>query len=63
MRKIEIVVVLLTTTMVSYPQQKQYINPEVLPPLSNGYSQAIKVTGDNTYLLPGKPLLMERGKL
>ena len=54
MRKIITLTVLLVTAVFGYAQQKQYINPDSLPPLSKGYTQAIKVTGGNTIYIAGQ---------
>ncbi|MEO6980746.1 MAG: RidA family protein [Mucilaginibacter sp.] len=38
----------------TFAQQKQFINPDSLPPLSKNYTQAIKVTGGNTIYIAGQ---------
>jgi len=35
-------------------QQKQFINPDSLPPLSKNYTQAVKVSGGNTIYIAGQ---------
>lgn len=45
---------LLTCGILAHAQQKQFINPDSLPPLSKNYTQAIKVTGGNTIYIAGQ---------
>ncbi|WP_295793128.1 RidA family protein [Mucilaginibacter sp.] len=49
---------LLTLTVLlgkaTLAQQKQFINPDSLPPLSKNYSQAVKVSGGNTIYIAGQ---------
>ena len=61
--KILLTLSMLFVGVVGYAQQKQYINPEALPPLSNGYTQAIKVTGGNTIYIAGQTAVNEKKEI
>jgi enamine deaminase RidA (YjgF/YER057c/UK114 family) len=63
MKKIIILMLLLVTIEFGYAQQKQYINPDTLPPLSKGYTQAIKVTGGNTIYIAGQTAVNEKKEI
>ncbi|MES2108020.1 MAG: RidA family protein [Bacteroidota bacterium] len=54
MKRVLTLLVLSIIATTAYAQQKEYINPQVLPPLSNGYTQAIKATGGNTIYIAGQ---------
>lgn len=54
MKKILTLLSLLITGITTFAQQKQYINPDAMPPLSKGYTQAIKATGGNTVYIAGQ---------
>lgn len=47
-------VFIVTLCKTGYAQQKQFINPDSLPPLSKNYTQAIRVTGGNTIYIAGQ---------
>jgi enamine deaminase RidA (YjgF/YER057c/UK114 family) len=54
MKKTLTLLLLLCVSAMAYAQQKQFINPDSLPPLSKNYSQAIKVTGGSTIYIAGQ---------
>jgi len=54
MKNFLILMLLLTNSVLARAQQKQFINPDSLPPLSKNYTQAIKVTGGNTIYIAGQ---------
>ncbi|MDO3644575.1 RidA family protein [Mucilaginibacter sp. L3T2-6] len=64
MRKIlTLISTMILTALCCYAQQKQFINPGALPPLSNGYSQAIKVTGGHTIYIAGQTAVNDKKEI
>ena len=54
MKKLLVIQLMLFISAFSFAQQKQFINPDSLPPLSKNYTQAIKVTGGNAIYIAGQ---------
>ena len=54
MKNLLFIPLILLVSVCAYAQQKQFINPDSLPPLSKNYTQAIKVTGGNTIYIAGQ---------
>lgn len=44
-------------------QQKEFINPDSLPPLSKSYTQAIRVTGGTTIYIAGQASVNEKKEI
>lgn len=54
---------MLLISLYSYAQQKQFINPDSLPPLSKNYTQAIKVSGGNTIYIAGQASVNDKKEI
>jgi enamine deaminase RidA (YjgF/YER057c/UK114 family) len=54
MKKLLFIQLMLLVSACTYAQQKQFINPDSLPPLSKNYTQAIKVSSGNTIYIAGQ---------
>jgi len=53
-RKALLLTLIVLFGKVTLAQQKQFINPDSLPPLSKNYTQVIKVNGGNTIYIAGQ---------
>jgi 2-iminobutanoate/2-iminopropanoate deaminase len=62
-RKILILIPVVLFTKLSYAQEKQFINPDSLPPLSKNYTQAIKVSGGSTIFIAGQTSVNEKKEI
>ena len=62
-RKIFILMPLIVFGKLSHAQEKQFINPDSLPPLSKNYTQAIKVSGGNTIYIAGQTSVNEKKEI
>ena len=61
--KILIIVPIALLGKSSDAQEKQFINPDSLPPLSKSYTQAIKVSGGNTIYIAGQASVNEKKEI
>jgi len=62
-RKILLLIPLVVFGKLSQAQEKQFINPDSLPPLSKNYTQAIKVNGGNTIYIAGQTSVNEKKEI
>ena len=62
-RKILLLIPLVVFGKLSHAQEKQFINPDSLPPLSKNYTQAIKVSGGNTIYIAGQTSVNEKKEI
>jgi enamine deaminase RidA (YjgF/YER057c/UK114 family) len=62
-RKILILIPVIVFGKLSHAQEKQFINPDSLPPLSKNYTQAIRVSGGNTIYIAGQTSVNEKKEI
>lgn len=62
-RKILILIPVVLFAKISYAQEKRFINPDSLPPLSKNYTQAIKVSGGSTIYIAGQTAVNEKKEI
>jgi enamine deaminase RidA (YjgF/YER057c/UK114 family) len=62
-RKILILIPVVILGKLSHAQEKQFINPDSLPPLSKNYTQAIKVSGGNMIYIAGQASVNEKKEI
>jgi len=62
-RSLTVLCVILSISLNIHAQSREYINPETLPPLSNGYTQAIKITGGHTIYIAGQTAVNDKKEI
>ena len=62
-RKIVILIFFILLAKLDIAQEKQFINPDSLPPLSKNYTQAVKVSGGTTIYIAGQASVNEKKEL
>ena len=62
-RMILVMVPVVLLGKLSDAQEKQFINPDLLPPLSKNYTQAIKVSGGSTIYIAGQTAVNEKKEI
>lgn len=62
-RQILVLIPVVLLGKLGLAQQKQFINPDSLPPLSKNYTQAIKVSGGNTIYIAGQTSVNEKKEI
>jgi enamine deaminase RidA (YjgF/YER057c/UK114 family) len=59
-RRITFLILIILLEKRGYAQEKQFINPDSLPPLSKNYTQAIKVNSGTIIYIAGQVSVNEK---